>query len=133
MGIRSLNEVKVVGSEFLGTGIAFPKLESLRFEYMSGWEVWSTNSGVVDAVFPRLQTLQIVDCPNLVEVSFQALPSMRDLDLDDCGDGVLTSLIHVASAVTNLTINNISGLSDEVWRGVMDYLGNQKQRQVRFL
>ncbi|GKE14536.1 NB-ARC domains-containing protein, partial [Tanacetum coccineum] len=118
LGIRSLNEVKVVGSEFLGTGIAFPKLESLRFEKMSGWEVWSTNSGVVDAVFPRLQTLEIVDCPNLVEVSFEALPTMRDLDLRGCGDGVLTSLIHVASAVTNLTINNISGLSDEVWRGV---------------
>ncbi|GKB29046.1 NB-ARC domains-containing protein [Tanacetum coccineum] len=121
--IRSLNEVKVVGSEFLGTGIAFPKLESLSFANMSGWEVWSTNSGVVDAAFPRLQTLAILDCPNLVEVSFEALPTMRDLDLRGCGDGVLTSLIHVASAVTNLTINNISGLSDEVWRGVMDYLG----------
>ncbi|GJZ79246.1 NB-ARC domains-containing protein [Tanacetum coccineum] len=123
LGIYSLNEVKVVGSEFLGTGIAFPKLESLSFEKMSGWEVWSTNSGVVDAAFPRLQTLAIVDCPNLVEVSFEALPSMRVLDLNGCGDGVLTSLIHVASAVTNLTISEISGLSDEVWRGVMDYLG----------
>ncbi|GKE99590.1 NB-ARC domains-containing protein, partial [Tanacetum coccineum] len=120
LNIQSLNEVKVVGSEFLGTGIAFPKLESLRFEKMSGWEVWSTNSGVVDAAFPRLQTLAIVDCPNLVEVSFEALPTMRDLDLRGCGDGVLTSLIHVASAVTNLTIYNISGLSDEVWRGVME-------------
>ncbi|GJR96867.1 NB-ARC domains-containing protein [Tanacetum coccineum] len=91
---------------------------------MSGWEVWSTNSGVVDAVFPRLQTLEIVDCPNLVEVSFEALlPSMRVLHLDGSGVGVLTSLIHVASAVTKLSIWRISGLSDEVWRGVMDYLG----------
>nr|GEX32775.1 NB-ARC domains-containing protein [Tanacetum cinerariifolium] len=98
--IKSLDEVKVVGLEFLGTGIAFPKLESLRFEKMNGWEVWSTNSGVVDDVFPRLQTLAIVDCPNLVEVSFVALPSMRVLDLKRCGDGVLTSLIHAASAVT---------------------------------
>ncbi|GJT35631.1 NB-ARC domains-containing protein [Tanacetum coccineum] len=124
LDIHSLNEVKVVGSEFLGTGIAFPKLESLSFANMSGWEVWSTNSGVVDAVFPRLQTLEIVDCPNLVEVSFEALlPSMRVLHLDGSGDGVLTSLIHVASAVTKLSIWSISGLSDEVWRGVMDYLG----------
>ncbi|GKF83605.1 NB-ARC domains-containing protein [Tanacetum coccineum] len=107
----------------LGAGIAFPKLESLSFEKMSGWEVWSTNSGVVDAAFPRLQTLAIVDCPNLVEVSFVALPLMRVLDLKCCGDGVLTSLIHVASAVTKLSIWSISGLSDEVWRGVMDYLG----------
>ncbi|GJV54923.1 NB-ARC domains-containing protein [Tanacetum coccineum] len=123
LDIHSLNEVKVVGSEFLGTGIAFPKLESLRFTNMSGWEVWSTNSGVVDAVFPRLQTLVIADCPNLVDVSFEALPSMRVLRLSGCGDGVLTSLINVASAVTKLSICRISGLSDEVWRGVMDYLG----------
>ncbi|GKE81354.1 NB-ARC domains-containing protein [Tanacetum coccineum] len=56
---------------------------------------------------------------------------MRDLDLRGCGDGVLTSLIHVASAVTNLTINNISGLSDEVWRGVMDYLGAVEEVSIR--
>ncbi|GKD79579.1 NB-ARC domains-containing protein [Tanacetum coccineum] len=131
LNIGGLNEVKVVGSEFLGTGIAFPKLESLSFRNMSGWEVWSTNSGVVDAAFPRLQTLAILDCPNLVEVSFEALPTMRDLDLRGCGDGVLTSLIHVASAVTNLIILSISGLSDEVWRGVMDYLGAVEEVSIR--
>ncbi|GJX55684.1 NB-ARC domains-containing protein [Tanacetum coccineum] len=130
LGIYSLNEVKVVGTEFLGTGIAFPKLESLRFEYMSGWEVWSTNRRVVDAVFPRLQTLAIKHCPNLVEVSFEALPSMSVLDINNCGDGVLTSLIHVASAVTKLSICRISGLSDEVWRGVMDYLGEVEEVSI---
>ncbi|GKA41763.1 NB-ARC domains-containing protein [Tanacetum coccineum] len=130
LDIRSLNEVKVVGSEFLGTGIAFPKVESLSFANMSGWEVWSTNSGVVDAAFPRLQTLEIVDCPNLVEVSFEALPSMRVLRLRGCGDGVLTCLINVASAVTKLSICRISGLSDEVWRGVMDYLGEVEEVSI---
>ncbi|PWA67294.1 NB-ARC domains-containing protein [Artemisia annua] len=122
LDIVGLNEVKVVGSEFLGTGIAFPKLESLRFEDMSGWEVWSTNSDVVDAVFPRLQELQISACRKLVEVSLKALPSLRVLHLNSCGDGVLTSLIHVSLAVTKLSICSISGVSDEVWRGVMDYL-----------
>ncbi|GJU47735.1 NB-ARC domains-containing protein [Tanacetum coccineum] len=97
---------------------------------MSGWEVWSTNSGVVDAAFPRLQELEIRCCPNLVKVSFEALPSMRVLDLIDCGDGVLTSLIHVASAVTKLSIWSISGLSDEVWRGVMDYLGEVEEVSI---
>ncbi|GKD08794.1 NB-ARC domains-containing protein [Tanacetum coccineum] len=130
LDIKILDEVKVVGSEFLGTGIAFPKLESLRFEKMSGWEVWSTNSGVVDAVFPRLQKLAITDCPNLVEVSFEALPSMRVLDVSNCGDGVLTSLTHAASAVTKLSIWRISGLSDEVWRGVMDYLGEVEEVSI---
>ncbi|PWA48969.1 NB-ARC domains-containing protein [Artemisia annua] len=122
--IQNMADVKVVGSEFLGTDIAFHKLESLRFQDMSGWEVWSTNSGVVDAVmFPCLQELEIYDCPNLVEVSLEALPSLRVLHLRGCGDGVLRSLIRVASAVTKLSICSISGLSDEVWRGVMDYLG----------
>ncbi|PWA85295.1 NBS-LRR resistance-like protein [Artemisia annua] len=130
--IRSLNKVKVVGSEvLLGTGIAFPKLESLRFSHMSGWEVWSTNSGVVDVVFPRLQELEIVDCPNLVEVSFEALPSLRELKISNCGDGVLTSLIHAASSVTKLSIKIISGLSDEVWRGVMDYLGAVEELSIK--
>ncbi|PWA62665.1 NB-ARC domains-containing protein [Artemisia annua] len=125
LDIQILKEVKVVSSEFLGTGIAFPKLESLSFVDMSGWEVWSTKSGgVVDAVmFQCLEKLEITNCPNLAEVSLEALPSLRVLHLKGCGDGVLTSLIHVASAVTRLNIWNITGLSDEVWRGVMDYLG----------
>ncbi|PWA87368.1 hypothetical protein CTI12_AA128220 [Artemisia annua] len=42
--------------------------------------------------------------------------------VSNCGDGVSTSLIHIASAVTKLFIYSISGLSDEVWRGVMNYL-----------
>ncbi|PWA67356.1 NBS-LRR resistance-like protein [Artemisia annua] len=119
--IQNLAEVKVVGSEFLGTGIAFPKLESLSFEDMSGWEVWSTKSGAV--MFPRLQELAISHCPNLVEVSLEELPLLRALHLNGFGDAVLTSAIRVASAVTKLDISHITGLSDEVWRGVMGYLG----------
>ncbi|PWA69864.1 NB-ARC domains-containing protein [Artemisia annua] len=140
LDIRGLNEVKVVGSEFLGTGTAFSKLESLSFKDMSGWEVWSTNSGVVDAVmFPCLQELEIYDCPNLVEVSLEALPSLRVLRLRSCGDGVLRSLIRVASAVTKLSIWSISGLRDEVWRGVMGNLGAveelyiNKCNEIRYL
>ncbi|GJU28207.1 NB-ARC domains-containing protein [Tanacetum coccineum] len=97
-----------LGSEFLGRGIAFPKLEILRIEYMRGWEIWSTKSGVVGAVmFPCLQELYILYRPNLAEVSLETLPSLRVLDLNGCGDGVLTSLIHVASSVTKLSIQKI--------------------------
>ncbi|PWA58974.1 NB-ARC domains-containing protein [Artemisia annua] len=129
--IEELNGVKVLGSEFLGTGTAFPKLESLRITNMTGWEVWSTKSGVVGAVmFPCLQELILVNCPNLAEVSLEALPSLRVLDLSGCGDGLLTSLIHAASSVTRLSISRITGLSDEVWRGVMDHLGAVEEVRI---
>ncbi|PWA51314.1 NB-ARC domains-containing protein [Artemisia annua] len=138
LSIRELNEVKVMGLEFLGTGIAFPKLKSLRIAQMSGWEVWSTKSGVVGA-FPCLKELFIEECPNLVEVSFEALPSLRVLRLAGCSDGVLRSLIRVASSVTKLSISRITGVSDEVWRGVIDYLGAveevsiEKCNEIRYL
>ncbi|PWA57228.1 NB-ARC domains-containing protein [Artemisia annua] len=129
--IQELNKVKVVGSEFLGTGIAFPKLESLRITNMLGWEVWSTKSGVVGAVmFPCLQVLYIEKCPNLAKISLEALPSLRELEISYCGNGLLTSLIHVTSAVTKLSISHITGLSDEVWRGVMDYLGAVEEVRI---
>ncbi|KAJ0672864.1 putative transcription factor & chromatin remodeling ARID family [Helianthus annuus] len=88
--------VEAVGSELFGTGQAFPSLEILSFCDMRGWKKWS---GVV---LPRLQKLEIKDCPNLVEVTLEALPSLNDLQLDNCDSGVLRSLVEVASAVTNL-------------------------------
>ncbi|GJV30170.1 NB-ARC domains-containing protein [Tanacetum coccineum] len=39
LSIQDMGDVKVVGSEFFGTGLAFPSLESLNFRDMSGWEV----------------------------------------------------------------------------------------------
>nr|GEV69638.1 NB-ARC domains-containing protein [Tanacetum cinerariifolium] len=138
--IQELNEVKDVGPEFLGRGIAFPKLECVIIRNMWGWEVWSTKSGVVGAVmFPCLKELYILNYPNLAKVSLEALPSLRVLGVSVCGDGVLTSLIHVASSVTQLGIDNILGLSDEVWRGVMNYLGSVEEliicgcNEIRYL
>ncbi|XP_023749853.1 putative disease resistance protein At3g14460 isoform X2 [Lactuca sativa] len=122
--IRGMDEVKVVGSEFLGTGLAFPKLETLSFQGMKGWEVWSTNySGVVDTSFPCLQELHIRSCPNLVKVSVEALSSLRSLKISGCSHRVLDSLVHVASSVSRLQISFISGLNDQVWGGVIEYLG----------
>ncbi|GKA52199.1 NB-ARC domains-containing protein [Tanacetum coccineum] len=122
LSVQDMGDVEVVGSEFFGTGLAFPSLESLNFRNMLGWKVWSTNdkSGVGDSVFPCLQELKIEYCPNLVEVSLKApLLSLRGLTISNCGDGLLRSLVYAAPSVTKLEIGSISGLTNEAWRGVI--------------
>ncbi|KAL7608270.1 hypothetical protein Lser_V15G13813 [Lactuca serriola] len=123
--IEGMDEVKVVGLEFLGTTcLAFPSLEILRFEDMQGWKVWSTNNGgVVDTAFPCLQELHIKGCPNLVKVSVEALPSLRSPIISRCDHEVLGSLVRAASSITKLSIKSISGLNDQVWGGVIEHLG----------
>ncbi|GKA65287.1 NBS-LRR resistance-like protein, partial [Tanacetum coccineum] len=132
-----------MGSEFLRNGVSFPSLEVLSFEVMWGWEVWSTNGRsttrvVKDAVFPCLKELHIECCPslvefsfkgdkvfpflqelcikgwsNLLEVSLEALPSLRVLTIARCGDGVLGSVVRVALSVGVLNIRSISGITNE--------------------
>ncbi|KAJ0478496.1 putative leucine-rich repeat domain superfamily [Helianthus annuus] len=118
--------LEVVGFDLFGTGHAFPSLEILSFRDMFGWKKWS---GVV---FPRLQTLEIIGCPNLVEVTLEALPSLNVLTLTTCDSGVLRSLVEVASAVTKLNIDNISGLNDVVWGGVIEYLGAVEELRIEY-
>nr|KAJ0214951.1 hypothetical protein LSAT_V11C300148320 [Lactuca sativa] len=124
--IKGMDEVNGVGLEFLGTtGLAFPSLEDLTFQDMKGWEAWSTNNNgvLVDTAFPCLQELRIESCPNLVRVSIEPLPSVRVLRISGCSHEVVGSLVHVASSVTKLEINGISGLNDQVWGDVIEYLG----------
>nr|GEW51076.1 NBS-LRR resistance-like protein [Tanacetum cinerariifolium] len=148
LSIQDMDDVKVVGSVFFGTGLAFPSLESLSFQNMSRWEVWSISNSRSrvgdsvfpclkklniegcpnlfefsferDEVFPCLQELCIRDCPNLAEVSLKApLLSLRDLTVSKCGDGLLSSLVHAGPSITKLNIYYISGLTNEVWKGVI--------------
>ncbi|KAJ0860265.1 putative P-loop containing nucleoside triphosphate hydrolase, leucine-rich repeat domain superfamily [Helianthus annuus] len=131
--IEGLYGVEAVGSELFGTGQAFPSLETLSFEDMRGWKKWS------GGVFPRLQKLEIEDCPNLVEVTLEALPSLNVLGIWMCDSGVLRRLVEVASAVTKLKIGGISRLNDVVWGGVTEYLGAveelwiQNCNEIRYL
>ncbi|KAJ0673180.1 putative P-loop containing nucleoside triphosphate hydrolase, leucine-rich repeat domain superfamily [Helianthus annuus] len=119
--IQGMDDVKVISLELSRTtDVTFPSLEILRFEDMSSWKVWSTNS---DVMFPCLRELQIRNCPNLSDVSLEALPSLRVLRIEGCGESVLRSLVKAASSTTELEIKSILGLTDEVWRGVIVNFG----------
>ncbi|KAL8195969.1 hypothetical protein R6Q57_024969 [Mikania cordata] len=121
--IQQMDVVKAIGVELLGTtGVAFPSLEYLSFGYMQEWEVWSTNHGDVDEVFPCLRKLSIINCPILVEVSFETLPSLRLLQIINCGFGLLRNLAQAAPLISHLHIESILGLTDESWRCLMVHL-----------
>ncbi|KAJ0716989.1 putative P-loop containing nucleoside triphosphate hydrolase, leucine-rich repeat domain superfamily [Helianthus annuus] len=122
--IQSLDRVKDVDFKLFGAGHAFPSLEVLSFYNMRGLKKWS---GVV---LPRLQKLEICSCPNLVEVTLEALPSLNDLRVSNCDSGVLRRLVKVASAVTKLEIIHVLGLNDVVWRGVIEYLGAVEELSI---
>ncbi|KAF5774927.1 putative virus X resistance protein-like, coiled-coil [Helianthus annuus] len=125
--IEGLDEVEAVGLEFLGTSRAFSSLEILSFKHMHEWKKWSTSRGVV---FPSLNVLKICDCPSLVEVTLETLPSVNVLEITKCDSGLLRRLIEIASAVTKLNIESITGLNDVVWRGVIRYLGAVEELQI---
>ncbi|KAJ0673194.1 putative virus X resistance protein-like, coiled-coil [Helianthus annuus] len=94
--IQGMDEVKLIGLELTGNDVnAFRSLEVLTFEDMSGWEGWSTiNEGSAAEVFTCLKELYVKNCPQLINVSLQALPSLSVLEIDRCGDGVLRSLVQ---------------------------------------
>ncbi|KAJ0860875.1 putative virus X resistance protein-like, coiled-coil [Helianthus annuus] len=104
-----------------------PKLKTLHFEDMLGWKTWSTN----DANFSFLQELHINNCPELIDVSAEALPSLRVLEIAECGDGVLRSLVRAASSIAKLEMSSISGLSYEVWRGVIERIGAVEEVRIK--
>ncbi|KAJ9547004.1 LOW QUALITY PROTEIN: hypothetical protein OSB04_019547 [Centaurea solstitialis] len=128
--IQGMDRVEVVDWQFVGIGQAFVSLETLCFEDMQGWGAWLTTSEVVDGVFPCLQELRIKNCPNLVEISLQALPSLRVLEINGCCDGVLRNLVQLASLVTKLEICNISGLN-ELSGGIMEHLQAVEEVKIR--
>uniref|UniRef100_A0A251SNR9 Putative NB-ARC n=1 Tax=Helianthus annuus TaxID=4232 RepID=A0A251SNR9_HELAN len=76
--IQGMDEVKIIGLELTGNDVnAFRSLEVLRFQDMSGWEGWSTINEGSAAVFTCLKELYVKNCPQLIHVSLQALPSLK--------------------------------------------------------
>ncbi|KAJ0717013.1 putative P-loop containing nucleoside triphosphate hydrolase, leucine-rich repeat domain superfamily [Helianthus annuus] len=146
--IKGLYGVEVMNFELFVTGRTFPSLEILSFSNMRGWKKW------FGVVFPRLQRLEIEDCPNLVEAKLVAMPSLKVLEINDCpslvqlsvealtslnvlvldkcDSGVLRRLVEVASTVIKLEIRRISELNDVVWRGVIELLGAVEELRIEY-
>ncbi|KAJ4850418.1 hypothetical protein Tsubulata_049091, partial [Turnera subulata] len=88
LSIEGFDSLKRVGEEFYGRrsatthGEPFPWLQVLKIKRMPVWGEWvSGNKGA----FPRLQRLQLVDCPMLSKALPTHLPSLSKLDIHGCG------------------------------------------------
>lgn len=134
LSVFNINRVKNVGLEFYGAGrpevVAFPSLETLRYENMESWEEWSstidTDENVV--VFPCLHELMLVGCLKLVNLSLPRLPSLRSLYIIECCEVVLRRMVIFAS-VTELLLKNVIGLS-KLHEGTIRELGALKNLRI---
>ncbi|GLT32450.1 hypothetical protein SLA2020_071180 [Shorea laevis] len=136
--LQGMNGVKKVGLEFCGDGLPsperFPSLEILWFQNMLEWEHWSsTHEGAEDLAdeFPSLQELMIKNCPKLtgdlprrlpslvkliishcpkLEGSLVSLPSLCELNIEDCNKEQLKNIVHLTS-LTTLRIRSIRDLA----------------------
>ncbi|KAJ9550087.1 hypothetical protein OSB04_022630 [Centaurea solstitialis] len=93
-------------------GTAFPLLEVLRFSNMQGWERWSTrlgdnNDGTFRS-FPFLREVHVRNCPKLVEISIDLMPSLLVLYLEGCSGEVFKSMVGASSSIGELTLRDIS-------------------------
>ncbi|KAL4587609.1 hypothetical protein LXL04_000481 [Taraxacum kok-saghyz] len=109
--IESMGGLKRLDYEFLGPNIPFPSLEVLEFKDLQNWESWSTNGGGHKGSFPCLRDISIVNCPNLVKVAVDLIPSLQVLHLEECCVSVLRSMVGVSSSVLELSVMNIKGLT----------------------
>ncbi|KAJ9550086.1 hypothetical protein OSB04_022629 [Centaurea solstitialis] len=101
-------------------GTAFPLLEVLYFSNMQGWERWSTrlgdNNDGTSRSFPFLREVYVRNCPKLVEISIDLMPSLLVLDLEGCSGEVFKSMVGASSSIGKLRLKDISCGSLENYR-----------------
>ncbi|XP_024040387.1 putative disease resistance RPP13-like protein 1 [Citrus clementina] len=123
LAVRGMSRVKSLGSEFYGNDspIAFPCLETLRFENMQEWEDWiPLRSGQGVEGFPKLRELHIISCSKLQGTFPEHLPALEMLVIGGCEE----LLVSVASLPALCKIE-IGGCKKAVWRSATDHLGSQ--------
>ncbi|EOX96600.1 Cc-nbs-lrr resistance protein, putative isoform 1 [Theobroma cacao] len=128
LSIAGMARVQKVGLEFYGhispSVKPFPSLEILRFKSMLEWRCWSSPSQVAEhsgEEFPCLRELVIEDCPKLcgklpgrvfslmklvikhcpnLEGSSMSFPSLCELNMEDCKEELLRSIVGITSLTT---------------------------------
>lgn len=89
-----MDAVKYLGNEFHGDSvISFPSLERLELFGMANLEEWRTVRG--REIFPRLSTLEIRECPKLVELPF--IPSITSLVMGRNNAMLIRSVMNLTS------------------------------------
>jgi hypothetical protein len=87
---KGFHAVSHVGREFYGDGSSsatnpFRSLEKLRFKDMPEWQEWflfeDENEG---GVFSTLQELRMIKCPKLCRGLPNHLPSLTNLEINEC-------------------------------------------------
>ncbi|XVF83110.1 hypothetical protein PTKIN_Ptkin16aG0106600 [Pterospermum kingtungense] len=112
LSISGFHGVVTMGDEFYGhcdaSSEPFGSLETLRFEDMPEWEVWSCSR---DEAFSRLQQLSIRNCPKLTESLPKHLPSLTALVIQNCGN--LGGLLPRAPSIFQLVLEKCDALKLE--------------------
>ncbi|KAJ9558608.1 hypothetical protein OSB04_013222 [Centaurea solstitialis] len=116
LSVKDMDGVKIFSFELPDSfhGTAFPSLEVLEFRDMQSWKRWSTrlgaNSDGTSRSFPCLREVTIRDCPKLVEVSIDLIPSLYGLSIRGCSEVVFKSMVGASKSIGILDLWNIKGL-----------------------
>ncbi|XP_050262627.1 putative disease resistance protein RGA1 isoform X5 [Quercus robur] len=101
--ITGWHAVKYIGNEFHGDGaISFPSLKEFTLHKMRDLEEWRTMNGREN--FPCLSTLDITDCPKLVEIPI--IPSITDLTMSRNNGMLIRSVMNLTS-LSSLVIDDM--------------------------
>ncbi|XP_073307713.1 putative disease resistance RPP13-like protein 1 isoform X1 [Primulina huaijiensis] len=111
--IGGMPRIKCIGIEFYGSGaeVPFERLETLGFGDMQGWEEWSAFTRTDGRTpFPLLRGLTMSKCDKLDDVAPLSLPSLQELEIEECNIVLLKSFCDLEN-VKNLKVKSIAALS----------------------
>ncbi|XP_015946896.2 putative disease resistance RPP13-like protein 1 [Arachis duranensis] len=128
--IAKFERLAIVGDEFYRNDEScletpFPMLETLRFYSMPCWEEWRS---LEFNAFPRLRELLIWGCPMLRGDLPNQLPSLEDLNIQNCEQ--LSSCVPRAPAITSLSIEGSNEMRIGELPPLLDKLSINGKHQV---